>query len=95
VQSAYWPLYRFNPRLSAEGKNPFQLDSKPATLKLKDYIYNETRYTMLAKANPEEAKRLLGLAQEDVNSRWRLYEHWAAMPTNGANPVTTAVKEEK
>jgi dihydroorotate dehydrogenase (fumarate) len=52
VQSGYWPLFRYDPRLSAQGKNPFQLDSRPASIKLKDYVYNETRYTMLAKSNP-------------------------------------------
>ena len=40
-------------------------------------MYNETRYTMLAHSDPEAAKRLLEMAQEDVNARWRLYEHWA------------------
>jgi len=75
VNSGYWPLFRYNPALVAENKNPFQLDSRSPSVALKDYIYNETRYTMLAKSNPEEAKRLLALAQEDVASRWRLYEH--------------------
>ena len=46
---------------------------------LKKYTYNETRYTMLAQAHPEEAERLALLAQQDVHSRWRLYEHMAAM----------------
>jgi len=75
VNSGYWPLFRYNPDLVAQNKNPFQLDSRPPNLPLKDYIYNETRYTMLAKSNPEEAQRLLKLAQEDVASRWKLYEH--------------------
>ncbi len=75
VNSGYWPLFRYNPDLVAQNKNPFQLDSRPATIGLKDYIYNETRYTMLAKSNPEEAQRLYKLAQEDVAAKWRLYEH--------------------
>jgi pyruvate-ferredoxin/flavodoxin oxidoreductase len=75
VSSGYWPLFRYNPALAADGKNPFQLDSRAPSTALKDYIYNETRYTMLAKSNPEEAKRLLALAEEDVASRWKLYEH--------------------
>lgn len=83
VNSGYWPLFRYNPDLVAQGKNPFQLDSRPPTITLKDYAYNETRYTMLAKSNPEEAKRLLELAQEDVTSHWKLYEYWAQMSTNG------------
>ncbi|MCC6380953.1 MAG: pyruvate:ferredoxin (flavodoxin) oxidoreductase [Dehalococcoidia bacterium] len=84
VNSGYWPLFRYNPALVAQGRNPFQLDSKAPTIALKDYIYNETRYTMLAKSNPEEAKRLLVLAEGDVASRWKLYSDMAAMSGNGA-----------
>ena len=83
VNSGYWPLFRYNPELVAQGKNPFQLDSRPPTIPLKDYIYNETRYTMLVKSNPEHAKALLDLAQQDTTSRWKLYENWAHMPVNG------------
>ena len=60
MQSGYWPLFRYDPRLAAEGKNPFQLDSRAPSIKLKDYIYNETRYTMLAKSNPDEAQPSAG-----------------------------------
>ncbi len=52
VQSAYWPLFRYNPALAAEGKNPFQLDSRPPSLPLEKYVYNEGRYTMLARSSP-------------------------------------------
>ncbi|MFQ5961850.1 MAG: pyruvate:ferredoxin (flavodoxin) oxidoreductase, partial [Candidatus Methylomirabilales bacterium] len=83
VLSGYWPLFRYNPDLVKEGKNPLQLDSKAPTLPLKDYIYNETRYTMLARSKPEQARWLLEHAQEDVRMRWRLYEHWAAMQVDG------------
>ena len=85
VNSGYWPLFRYNPALAGQHKNPFQLDSRPPVLPLKDYIYNETRYTMLVKSNPEEAKRLLVLAEEDVKTRWKTYEYLASMPVNGAN----------
>jgi pyruvate-ferredoxin/flavodoxin oxidoreductase len=80
VNSGYWPLFRYDPSLAAQGKNPFQLDSRPPSVKLKDYVYNETRYTMLAKSNPEQAKKLLELAEADVSSRWKVYENWARMP---------------
>jgi pyruvate-ferredoxin/flavodoxin oxidoreductase len=83
VLSGYWPLFRYNPDLVKEGKNPLQLDSKPPTLPLEKYIYNETRYTMLARSKPDQARWLLQLAQEDVRTRWKLYEHWAAMPVDG------------
>jgi pyruvate-ferredoxin/flavodoxin oxidoreductase len=79
VQSGYWPLLRYNPVLAAEGKNPLQLDSKPPSLPLEKYIYNETRYTMLAHSDPQAAKKLLHEAQDDVKIRWRLYENWAGM----------------
>jgi pyruvate-ferredoxin/flavodoxin oxidoreductase len=85
VNSGYWPLFRYNPDLATQGKNPFQLDSRAPSMALKDYVYNETRYTMLAKSNPDEAKRLLALAQEDVATRWKLYEHMSHQPAeNGA-----------
>jgi pyruvate-ferredoxin/flavodoxin oxidoreductase len=78
VDSGYWPLYRYNPTLIEQGKNPFQLDSKAPTLALKDYIYTETRYRMLTQSDPAAAAELLTLAQEDVQSRWALYEKMAA-----------------
>jgi pyruvate-ferredoxin/flavodoxin oxidoreductase len=80
VSTGYWPLFRYNPDLVAQGKNPFQLDSKAPSAALKDFIYNETRYTMLVKSNPEEAKRLLTLAQQDVNQQWKLYDYMAHEP---------------
>jgi pyruvate-ferredoxin/flavodoxin oxidoreductase len=79
VNSGHWPLFRYNPTLAKENKNPFVLDSRAPSIPLKDYIYNETRYTMLVNSNPEEAKKLLDAAQENVNERWRLYQHMAAM----------------
>jgi pyruvate-ferredoxin/flavodoxin oxidoreductase len=85
VSSGYWPLMRYNPELTALGKNPFQLDSRTPSTSFKDYAYKETRYTMLAKSNPEEAKRLLGLAEGDVASRWRLYDYMAHEPANGGD----------
>ena len=84
VNSGYWPLFRFNPDLIAQNKNPFQLDSRAPSITLKEYIYNETRYTMLVKSNPEEAKKLLDLAQQDVAERWKLYDYMAHEPFNGA-----------
>jgi pyruvate-ferredoxin/flavodoxin oxidoreductase len=83
VNSGYWPLFRYNPDLVAQNKNPFQLDSRAPSIALKDYIYNETRYTMLVKSNPDEAKRLLELAKEDVASHWKLYDYLSHEPANG------------
>jgi pyruvate-ferredoxin/flavodoxin oxidoreductase len=89
VQSGSWPLFRYNPQLAREGKNPLQLDSRPPSIPLEKYIYNETRYTMLVHAQPEAAKRALQLAQEEVQTRWELYDKWAAAP------ATVAGKEGK
>jgi len=80
VLSGHWPLFRYDPTLARQGKNPMQLDSKAPSVPLKSYAYNETRYTMLAHSDPEAAKRLLDLAQGDVAARWRYYEYLAAMP---------------
>ncbi|MCS7316193.1 MAG: pyruvate:ferredoxin (flavodoxin) oxidoreductase, partial [Bryobacteraceae bacterium] len=88
VQTGYWPLFRYNPALLKEGKNPLQLDSKPPTVPLEKYIYNETRYSMLRHSNPEAAKRLLEAAQEAVLRRWKQYEHMAAMPVAVPELVT-------
>ncbi|HVA00533.1 MAG TPA: pyruvate:ferredoxin (flavodoxin) oxidoreductase, partial [Terriglobia bacterium] len=82
VQSGYWPLFRYNPLLAKEGKNPLQLDSRAPSIPLEKYVYNETRYTMLVRSQPEAAKLALQLAQEDVRARWELYQKWAATPAN-------------
>src|SRR6185369_289929 len=90
VQSGYWPLFRYNPALSQQGKNPFQLDSKAPAIPLQKYIYNETRYTMLVHSDPKTAAELLVDAQEDVRKRWRMYEHMAAMPASPIEALATA-----
>jgi pyruvate-ferredoxin/flavodoxin oxidoreductase len=74
VDSGYWQLFRYNPDLAKEGKNPFKLDSKGLKIPLKDYAYMETRYKMLTKSHPEIAAKLLEEAQQDVVNRWKLYE---------------------
>jgi pyruvate-ferredoxin/flavodoxin oxidoreductase len=79
VQSGYWPMYRYNPNLIAEGKNPLTIDSKEPTISLKEYIYNETRYRMLVQSDEERAQKLLQLAEGDVKSRWQYYKQMAAM----------------
>jgi pyruvate-ferredoxin/flavodoxin oxidoreductase len=86
VQSGYWPLMRYNPALREEGKNPFQLDSKAPSIRLKEYSYREARYTMLARSNPELAAKLLAEAQDDVERQWRVYSGRAAMAGRGETP---------
>ncbi len=80
VLSGYWPLLRYDPRMLQQGKNPFQLDSKAPSVPLKDYVYAEARYSMLARSDPETARVLLRSAEDDVARRWEIYEDRAAMP---------------
>jgi pyruvate-ferredoxin/flavodoxin oxidoreductase len=77
TETGYWPLYRYDPRLVEEGKNPFQLDSKAPKLALQEYAYQENRYRMLVQADPESAAELLKHAQAAVNTRWKRYEELA------------------
>ena len=70
VASGYWPLYRFDPRLKKEGKNPFQLDSKEPDGSLHDFIMGEVRYNSLTLTFPEEAKRLHKMLEENIIKRW-------------------------
>ena len=79
VLSGHWPLYRYDPRRRAEGKNPLQLDSKAPSVPLRDYYYNENRYRMLAQSKPQVAEELLAEAQRAVVARWHKYEQIAAM----------------
>lgn len=71
VKSGYWPLFRFNP-LKPTGQK-FLFDSKEASIQLKEYIYNEARYTALLKQNPVLAEELLLLAEEDVKHKWEQF----------------------
>ncbi|HAU38296.1 MAG TPA: pyruvate:ferredoxin (flavodoxin) oxidoreductase, partial [Phycisphaerales bacterium] len=77
VASGAWPLYRFDPRLAEQGKNPLQLDSKEPSISFTDYAYQETRFKMLTKANPEAAKALAEQAQKNVVSKWHLIRQMA------------------
>ncbi len=86
VNSGYWPLMRYNPALREEGKNPFILDSRAPSIPLKDYVYNESRYTMLLRAHPDTAELLLKEATDDVERTWRVYSGRAAMPGRAATP---------
>ena len=96
VQSGYWPLMRYNPALREEGKNPFQLDSRAPSIRLKEYAYREARYTMLARQNPELAAKLLKDAQDDVERQWRVYSARASMPGRGETPhIAPAEKPEE
>jgi pyruvate-ferredoxin/flavodoxin oxidoreductase len=70
VQSGYWPLYRYNPALKAEGKNPFILDSKQPDGSLQEFLAGEVRYASLKKSFPDEAERLNARLEEEYNERY-------------------------
>ena len=79
VECGYWHLYRFNPALEEEGKNPFQLDSKePDWSKFQDYLNGEVRYTALKKSFPAEAHELFKAAEENAKWRYRSYQRMAS-----------------
>jgi pyruvate-ferredoxin/flavodoxin oxidoreductase len=77
VESGAWPLFRYNPKLKAEGKNPFILDSKEPTVDIGDYMYNEIRFRALKQIQPERATALLEVARRDAKDRYSYYKYMA------------------
>jgi pyruvate-ferredoxin/flavodoxin oxidoreductase len=78
VKSGYWPLYRFHPSEVEDGQ-PFKLDSAKPSIPVSEFVAGETRFAVLARTQPERARELAELAQQDVDERWRYYEQLAAM----------------
>jgi pyruvate-ferredoxin/flavodoxin oxidoreductase len=78
VDSGRWLLYRYNPDRTQQGENPLILDSRSPKLSVEQYMYAENRFKMLTLSKPQEARKLLQEAQEDVNTRWQLYQYLAA-----------------
>ena len=78
VKSGYWPLYRFQPS-EAEHGIPFKLDSHEPSIPVAEFVASEARFAVLARTHPERAKRLLRLAQADVDERWRYYRQLGTM----------------
>jgi len=78
VDSAQWLLYRYNPERALNGGNPLALDSRAPTRKVQDFMLMETRFKMLTKAKPEDAKKLWQEAQQDADARYRFYEYLAS-----------------
>ncbi|OBQ39277.1 MAG: pyruvate-flavodoxin oxidoreductase [Anabaena sp. MDT14b] len=77
VDSGRWLLYRYNPALQSQGKNPLQLDMKAPSESVEKSMYQENRFKMLTKSKPEVAKLLLEQAQMEVNARWEMYQYLA------------------
>jgi pyruvate-ferredoxin/flavodoxin oxidoreductase len=90
VESGQWLLYRYNPEKTAAGENPLTLDSRAPTRKVQDFLLQQTRFKMLTKSKPEDAKRLWKLAQQDVENRYRMYEYMASRKTQPAVPANDA-----
>jgi len=78
VEAGYWPLYRFDPRLKEEGKNPFILDSKEPTGNFKEFLMGEVRYSSLTRTFPEAAEKLFEKAEKDMKDRFETYKKLAA-----------------
>jgi pyruvate-ferredoxin/flavodoxin oxidoreductase len=79
VAAGYWHLWRFDPRLKEQGKNPFILDSKEPTASYQDFIKGESRYTILMNQFPEEGERLFAKAEQDAKERYESYVRMANM----------------
>jgi pyruvate-ferredoxin/flavodoxin oxidoreductase len=78
VEAGYWPLYRFDPRLKEEGKNPFVLDSKEPTADFKEFLMGEVRYSSLTRTFPDAADELFEKAEKDAKDRFETYKRLAA-----------------
>ncbi len=88
----HWPLIRYNPTLRQADKNPFVLDSPRPRIAFKEYAYNELRYKMLQRTNPDEAEHMLRLAQQVVNQKWDIYEQMATQPGSHFHPDAAGIE---
>jgi pyruvate-ferredoxin/flavodoxin oxidoreductase len=78
VKAGYWHLWRFNPELKEQGKNPFTLDSKEPTTSFRDFLMGQVRYTSLMKDFPQEADELFAKAEKDAAERLATYKRLAS-----------------
>ena len=78
-ECGFWPLFRFNPMLVDQGKNPLQLDSKTPTGDIEKFMYKQNRFRALRQSNPDRANMLLEAIREDVSTRWKFYEQMAVL----------------
>ncbi|MEQ1830201.1 MAG: pyruvate:ferredoxin (flavodoxin) oxidoreductase, partial [Pirellula sp.] len=77
VQSGYWPLYRYDPRVAHDDGKPFHLDSRKPTIPFRSFASKEARFSVLQRSDPARAEHLLRLAQNDIDDRWHYYEQIA------------------
>ena len=79
VEAGYWPLYRYNPSLAAEGKNPFTLDSKEAKSSYRDFILGEVRYASLQRQFPDVAEELFERSEQEAKDKYDYYKKLTEM----------------
>ena len=70
VEAGYWPMYRYNPMLADQDKNPFTMDYRAPKASFRDFLMSEVRYSALTKQFPEEAERLFNKAEEEAKARY-------------------------
>ncbi|MCJ7780571.1 MAG: thiamine pyrophosphate-dependent enzyme, partial [Acidimicrobiia bacterium] len=85
VAAGYWPLYRYDPRMVEEGKHPFRVDSRPPSIPFADVAAKEARYAVLSRVNPDHAAELMALAQQDIDTRWELYQEFTGIDWIGTD----------
>jgi pyruvate-ferredoxin/flavodoxin oxidoreductase len=79
VDCGYWPLYRYNPELTADGKNPFTLDSKEPNGEFRNFLLGQVRYSSLQRQFPELAEELYQQAEAEAMARYAMYRRLAEM----------------
>jgi len=77
VESAFWPLYRYDPMQAQQGKNPLQLDSKAPTKSVEEFAYKQLRFRALRQSDPLRAEMLLEAVRKDTIARWKFFEQMA------------------
>jgi len=84
VDSGHWPLFRYDPRRTAQGENPLKMDSKEPSIPFRDFADTETRFSVLQRTHPDAAERFLRQAQKQIRTRHRLYEQLAHLAVDRA-----------
>ena len=95
VNSGHWPLFRYDPQRTAQGRNPLQLDSKPPSIPYRDFIESEIRFNMLWRTHPKEAEQFLEQSQQDVRRRYHYYQQLAGLPMDdGQDKAANKTQEQ-
>jgi pyruvate-ferredoxin/flavodoxin oxidoreductase len=77
VESGHWPLFRYDPRRTSKGENPLKMDSKEPSIPYREFATSETRFSVLQRTHPEDSERFLRHAQQQIKTRYQLYEQLA------------------